>query len=205
MSLRIGVNASPAELVATIAAFPGMAFCRVFGTSGAGIPNWTRNAAMLNLRMAGVTPWVSFKDWASDSTALAVITAWLNAIPVNVPEAWLTYHHEPEGDIASREYRRRWVLLAKTVRAHPNGFKIKLVPIHTLYPARHKIGDRYNPDWTQWVGVWQQWAPTDPTGRYVGDYMGWDCYLETSATSYESPESFFRIPVGAAYTMGVPL
>jgi hypothetical protein len=35
--------------------------------------------------------------------------------------------------------------------------------------------------------------------------MGWDCYLETSATSYESPESFFRIPVGAAYTMGVPL
>src|SRR5690348_10116108 len=114
MSLRIGVNASPAELVAAIATFPGMASCRVFGTTGAGIPNWTRNAAILNLRKAGVTPWVSFKDWASDTSALAAINAWLDAIPADVAEAWLSYHHEPEGDMASRDYRRRWVLLANT-------------------------------------------------------------------------------------------
>ena len=159
----------------------------------------------LPLRKAHITAWVSFKDWTTDAVASAAVNTWLEAIAPDVPEVWLTYHHEPEGDLASREYRRRWILLAKIVRGHRSGNRVKLVPIHTLYPARHKASDRFNPDWTQWAGIWQQWAPIDTTGRYVGDYMGWDCYLETTAKSYEPPESFFRIPIGAAYTLGVPL
>ncbi len=205
MSLRVGLNANPAELPAVLGDFPGIASCRVFGGPGSGIPSWLRNSAMVNLRKAGVLPWVSFKDWTVDSVATTAVNAWLDAMPADVPEAWLTYNHEPEGDLASREYRRRWTLLAKTVRAHKASSRIKLVPIHTLYPSRHKIGDRFNTDWTQWTGVWQQWAPTDSAGRYVGDFMGWDCYLETTATSYETPESFLRIPIGAAHQAGVPL
>lgn len=203
--MRIGLNTSPKELPSTLTAFAGIASCRVFGAAGSGIPSWAKTPAILALRKAHVMPWVSFKDWVADDLAVTAVTAWMDSIPADVPEAWLTYNHEPEGDIASREYRRRWTVLAKTVRSHRNSNRVKLVPIHTLYPSRHKVGDRYDTDWTQWTGVWQQWAPTDSAGRYVGDYMGWDCYLETNSKTYESPETFFRIPIGAAYAQGVPL
>ncbi len=205
MSLRIGVNASPTELPAALADFPGLASCRVFGPPGSGIPSWTRNTAMAALRKAHVTAWVSFKDWTADDTATAAITAWLDAMPADVAEVWLTYHHEPEGDLASYEYRRRWNVLAKVVRAHRNAGRVRLVPIHTLYPSRFKIGDKYNTDWTKWIGAWQQWVPLDGKGRYVGDFMGWDCYQRVDATGYEDPDTFLRVPVGAAYITGVPL
>jgi hypothetical protein len=202
--MRVGLNIDPSRLTATLAAFPGIASCRVFGPAGKGIPTWT-SPTVAALTAAGVTPWISFKDWAHDTTALAAVTTWLDTIPATLSTAILTYHHEPEGDMIPADYRARWVKLAGRVRAHPNASKIKLVPIHTLYPARHKVYDRFNPDWTTWTGVWQQWAPTDSTGRYVGDWMGWDCYQEITATGYEDPAAFLRIPIGAAYQSGVPL
>ncbi len=205
MSLRIGITASPAELPAALAAFPGIATCRVFGPPGSGIPSWTRNQAMIALRKAHITAWVSFKDWPSDTGAVSAVSAWLDTLPADVPEVWLSYHHEPEGDLASYEYRRRWVILAAAVRGHRHGARVRLVPIHTLYPSRRKVGDRYSTDWTKWVGAWQQWVPLDGKGRFVGDAMGWDCYQTVDSTGYEDPEDFFRIPVGAAYITGVPL
>lgn len=204
--MRLGVNATPTELATTLATFPGIASCRVFAPVGAGIPSWTRNAAMRLLRERRITAWPSFKDWTTDDEATAMITAWLDSMPTDVPEVWLTYHHEPENNFAySREYRRRWILLARIVRAHRNGGRVKLVPIHTHYPSRHKIGDKYSEDWTKWAGVWQQWTPLNPDGSYVGDFMGWDCYLESTAKQYEDPQTFFRIPLSAAYSTGVPL
>ncbi len=201
--MRVGVNVSPAEVTPTVTTLlPGAATCRVFAPAGKGIPTWT-SPTVTALRAAGVTPWVSFKDWTTDTTAKAAINTWLAGMPTT-GRALLTYHHEPEGDLSSKDYRRRWVTLARTVRAHPNAARVTLVPIHTLYPARHKSGDAYTTDWTQWVGVWQQWAPFD--GRtYCGDLMGWDCYQEIANTRYEDPDTFFRIPVSAAYHVGVPL
>ncbi len=202
--MRIGINATPAELAATLAAFPGVATCRVFGAVNKGIPAWS-GSAMSTLIKAGVIPWPSFKDWPADGFAITAVKTWLTAMPPTVSEVWLTYHHEPEGDLQPREFRRRWAVLAKAVRAHPNANRVKLIPIHTLYPSRHKMWDRYTVDWTQWAGVWQQWAPTDSAGNYLGDAMGWDCYLETTATDYEDPARFFCHPIGAAHSVGVPL
>lgn len=203
MPLRVGVNATPVELPATILGYPGLASCRVFGAAGKGIPGWD-HPAMVLLRRAGVTCWPSFKDWADDRTATAMVTTWLNAMP-DVSEVWLTYHHEPEGDLDPNLYRARWVALTRTVRAHRNGPRVKLVPIHNLYSARYKIYDRYSSDWATWPGVWQAWAPTDSAGNYLGDYMGWDCYQLLSATRYEDPSTFFSVPVGAAIQARVPL
>jgi hypothetical protein len=202
--MRIGLTASPAELPATLTAYPNLATCRVFAPPGKGIPAWT-SPTMTALIRAGAIPWPSFKDWNSDGQATTSTNVWLTAMPPDLPEVWLTYHHEPEADLNPRDYRRRWALLARTVRAHHNGDRVKLIPIHTLYPTRHKIWDRYSTDWTQWVGIWQQWAPTAIDGRYVGDYMGWDCYLETTAATYEDPRRFFATPIGAAHATGVPL
>lgn len=204
--MRLGVNVTPKELPAAIPAFPGMRSCRVFAPSGSGIPSWTKNPAMRLLRENKIIAWPSFKDWESDTTASAALTAWLDSMPADVPEVWLTYHHEPENNfLASHDFRRRWVLLARLVRAHRFAARVKLVPIHTHYPSRHKIGDKFNVDWTKWLGVWQQWSPINPDGSYVGDYMGWDCYLEATAKQYEKPAQFFRVPVSAAYATGVPL
>lgn len=202
--MRIGLTTGSKNLPDALAAYPSMQMCRVFGAAERGIPDWDGLSLTL-LREARVTPWVSFKDWKSDSTAKAAINKWLDAMPPVFNEVWLTYHHEPEGDIISREFRRRWVLLGSWVRLHKFAERIRLVPVHTLYPSRHKIGDNYSTDWTQWIGVWQQWVPLDPRGRYVGDYMGWDCYLETTAAVYEAPESFFRVPVGACHQIGARL
>ncbi len=202
--MRVGLNIDPAQLPGTLTTFPGISSCRVFGPAGRGIPAWA-GPTMAALISAGISPWVSFKDWPSNAQALAAVRAWMDMMPAAVSSAMLTYHHEPEGDILPADYRARWVQLAAAVRAHPNAAKIKLVPIHTLYPARHKIFDRYTNDWTKWLGVWQQWAPTDAAGRYLGDWMGWDCYQEIAATDYEDPAAFFRIPIGAAHQAGVPL
>lgn len=198
--MHLGLNAEPTALSATIAAFPDMVSARVFAPPGAGIPAWTHPTVTL-LTRAGVIPWISFKDWVGESA----IRGWLDAMPATVTACWATYHHEPEGDLLSGEFRQHWREFHQIVRAHRNSSKIKLVPIHTLYPARHKVGDRWNTDWTKWTGVFQQWAPLDTKGRYVGDWMGWDCYLETTASVYEDPRSFFRIPVAAAAYYGVPL
>ncbi len=204
MTLRVGVNATPSELAATLQTFPGMRFCRVFGAPGRGIPAWTA-PAMTELRKAGALAWPSFKDWLGDEAAKTMIGTWLDSIPSSVNETWLTYHHEPEGDLNSYEYRRRWIQLGRWVRAHRNAAKVRLVPIHTLYPSRHKSDDTYSTDWTKWVGVWQQWMPLNRDGSYVGDYMGWDCYLESDAKPYEPPSLLFRAPLAAAKQAGTRL
>ncbi len=201
--MRVGLNVEAKELPAALANFPAMATARVFGPPGSGIPTWT-SPTVTALRKAGVVPWISFKDWTSDTAASAALRTWM-VIPDDVTLTYLTYHHEPQGDLNPNEYRRRWRIVADVVRAHRNAARVKLVPIDVLYPSRRKIWDRYRTDWTQWTGIWQQWAPTDRAGRYLGDYMGWDCYLEITATTYERPERFFATPIGAAHTLGVPL
>lgn len=199
-----GVNAAPADIPATLAAYPGMTSCRVFAGPGEGIPAWT-DPAMAALRKAGVTAWPSFKDWPSDARALPMVNTWLDTLPSDVAQVWLTYHHEPEGDLDADLYRARWIRLGRAVRAHRFRDRVRLVPIHTLYPARHKIGDQFSPYATAWVaGDWHRWSPTDQ-GRYVGDYMGWDCYLESTARAYEPPHTFLAIPTGSAMCLGVPL
>lgn len=203
--LRVGLNVDSTELKAALTSFPNMASSRVFGGPGKGIPSWT-SAIVATLRKAGVVPHFSFKDWTDDATATAMVIAWLDAMPADVLLAILTWHHEPEGDeMDSYEYRRRYVLLAKIIAEHKNGKRIRLRPIHTWYPSMFKIGDKYNTDWTKWVGVWQQWVPLDAKGKYVGDAIGFDCYVPVTAKAYPLPIDFFRIPVAAAHALNVPL
>jgi hypothetical protein len=204
--ISVGVNVSAEDLTGALDTFPRMRFCRVFGPPGAGIPSW-RSPVVSQLLAAGVTPWFSFKDWTSDAAALAAFNTWLDACPAGVSEAYLTYRHEPMGDadIDADTFRDRWVRLAGACDAHRYGHKIRLVPIFHLYPVRHKCSDRYSRTSAEWVGDWVRWWPTMRDGGPAGDMMGWDCYQELSATRYEDPASFLRVPVGAAYAAGVPL
>lgn len=194
------MNAAPAELAATLRDFPDIASCRVFAPAGSGMPSWTRGPVAV-LRAAGVMPWPSFKDWPSDYAASTMVTAWLDAMPADVPCVWLTYHHEPECDgVSADEYRRRWLVLAKIARAHRFSPRVRLVPILSLYPAVHRAGDAYRRSWTAWEGVWQQWLATG-----AADMLGWDCYVDAASWAYPEPETFFRVPVGSAHAAGVPL
>lgn len=205
MTLRVGIDVDVAGLSAALKTFPGIATARVFFPPGKGTPTWT-NSMVAQLRKAGVVVHVSFKDWIGDAEVKAAIVMWLDSMPADVKEVILTWHHEPEGDqMDSHEYRRRYVFLRSILDAHKNGGRVKLYPIHTWYPSTYKIGDNFSTDWTTWVGVWQQWVPLDAGRKYAGHAMSFDCYVPVTSTKYPKPEDFFRIPVGAAHIVGVPL
>jgi hypothetical protein len=203
--LRVGLTVDAASLPATLSSFPAMHLSRIAGGSGKGIPGW-KNPQVDLLTRAGKIPWISFRDWPSDTAALAMINTWLDQVPEDVPEVWLTYHPEPSPEtIDSRTFRLRWVRLATAVRAHRNRAAVRLIPVLSLNPVRHKLGDRFNADWTTWEGIWQPWAPTDSRGEFIGDAIGWSCFTDPAATRYEEPEPLLRTPIGAAMQLDRPL
>jgi hypothetical protein len=197
--LRVGIDTTPGELPGMIITFPGLGVARVYAKPGAGIPRWAGGPMRL-LHLAGVLAWPSFKDWPDDQAGTALVDAWCATLPADVPEVWLTLHHEPEGDLSPALYRHQWEVFASAARTSPAGPRLRLVPIHSLYPALHP-GTRLGRE----RGQWQSWAPRDRQQRYLGDYMGWDCYLAAEATRYPLPEVFFAVPVAAAKEAGVPL
>lgn len=183
-----GVNAGPVgtesggqAITNHVKTFPAMKITRVFGPPGKGIPAW--GGTTLQAVPAGVIPHVSFKDWD-----MAAVLTWADAIPPGRAEVWLTYNHEPEGDMDPAVYRQRWVALADALAGHPARPRLRLVPIHTQYWSRHKG------QWTDW---WPAGAGTD--------YIGWDCYNEVGPDRYEDPATFVELPIRAAAQAGVPL
>jgi hypothetical protein len=193
--MLVGVNLPPANLATRLPRYPGAAVCRVFGAAGQGIPAWT-DRRIHTLLAAGVIPHVSFKDWADDTHARAAVWAWLDGLPVPTVHgrdvAWLTYHHEPEGDLAAQEYRRRWFVLAEVLYAHPHGDAVRLVPIQTL----------------QWTTNPAK-GNGDPTIFYAGVGMpGMDCYADSWRATYPDPVRFvapaLRLAAASGGSLVVP-
>lgn len=185
-AMLVGVNAGPVgsesggqAITNHAKLFPGMAITRVFASVGKGIPSWT--GTTMSAVPAGMIPHVSFKDWDP-----AAILTWLDAMPADRAEVWLTYNHEPEGDLDPALFRQRWVTLADLVSKHRNRPRVRAVPILTLYWARHK-------------GDWRTWWPG------VGDAIGWDSYNEVAPDRYEDPATFLDIPISSAAEVGLPL
>jgi hypothetical protein len=178
MLVGVDTPGTAAALTSHKSLFPGLTGpTRLFSKEGAGLPPWTGVLASVP---ATWIPHPSFKDMPTKTAFLA----WLSAAPSTWRQIWVTYHHEPEGDLDAATYRANWQLLWQWAAGHPRRSLFKLVPIHTLYWSRHK-------------GDWHQWWPG------VGDYMGWDCYDEQAR--YEDPASFFALPFSAAAEAGVPL
>jgi hypothetical protein len=186
-AMRVGVDLVPADMPTRFGRYPGCTLARVFGPPGAGIPAW--GGARLAAAPTGITPHVSFKDWPDDDTASAAVVSHLNKLPEGRTE-WLTYNHEPEGDLDPAEYRRRWGVLAGVVHAHPARPRVTLVPIQTLQWTDNP--SKGAGDWSIW------WAG-------VGDAVGWDCYADSWRDAYPAVGQFLATPLLAAAAIGLPL
>lgn len=187
--MLVGLNAQSTDYPSHFSAFPKTALCRVFGGVGSGIPPWSGDK--LSVLPMSIIPHVSFKDWQDDCAA---VKRWLDQMPPSsvLRQVWLTYQHEPEGDMTPQEYRRRWAVLAAAVAAHPNAARVILVPIQTLQWTVNTAADKGQGDpFTWWAGV--------------GHAAGMDCYVDSWASAYPDPARFIAPAVRLAAGVGRPL
>lgn len=176
--LRIGFHATPAEYSTWLPKLPVPWFSRVFHPGGKGLPPWGGLATM------GLPPTtirhISFKDRVSP----AGINTFLDSIPADVVEVWLTWYHEGDinwaGDVDG--YVNYWRLLSHTVRAHRNAAKVTLVNVHTQYASRYK---RQAMDWRRFM------LPE------LADVDSWDCYRPRNPDVYEAPETLLGLALAA--------
>jgi hypothetical protein len=193
-AMLVGTTTTVGDWSSRLTTYPGVQLCRVFGQPGSGIPSWgvEGQPGKLDAMPSTITPFVSFKDWASDSAAAAMVNSHLDGLPADRRE-WLAWHHEPEQEWASNvaEYRRRWCLLSEVVAAHHAGDRVQLVPIQTL-----------------------QWTAATGTGKGNGNYStfatgvglpGMDCYADSWADKYPVPAPWLAPALKLADAMGRPL
>lgn len=169
--MLVGSNRKPLDLTR----YPKLAYMRLFGAVGKGIPS------VVGLP-AGVTPHVSFKD----QPTVALVDPWLAALDRDV---YLTWHHEPEGDLTPDAYHAGWAALSALVDGAPGSSpRVTLVEVFTLYAQTHGK--------TPWTDLWSGKA----------DMIAFDSYNTVVAkTDYPAPTDFFRLPCTAAHNAGVPL
>jgi hypothetical protein len=182
--LRIGFHPTPAEYKVWLPKLPTPWFTRVFHPPGSGLSPWN-GPATLGLPAATIRH-ISFKD----RVAPGVMTAFFDSIPDNVPQVWVTWHHEGDinwaHDVAG--YRDYWQLVRRTADAHPNRPKITLINVHTQYASRMK---RSAMDWRDFM------VPD------AADVDSWDCYRPQSPDVYEAPETLLGLPLTAQREFGV--
>lgn len=182
--LRIGFHPTPAEYGKWLPQLPTPWFSRVFHPGGKGLPPWG-GAPIMGLPPTTIRH-ISFKDRVSP----AAINAFLDSIPVHVPEVWLTWYHEGDINWAADVdgYVNYWKLLSYTVRAHPNAAKVTLVNVHTQYASRYK---RQAMDWRRFM------LPE------IADVDSWDCYRPRNPDVYEAPETLLGLALAAHHEFGV--
>jgi len=161
--------------------YPGLRYMRAFGPPTKGIPGF--GVAPIAEMPNTATPHVSFKD----TPTAALLGGWLDGV---TRKAFLTAHHEPEGDLTVDAYRAGWATTQAARDAHPNGHLVTTVSVLTRYAEVHKA---YR---------WQDWA-CKADGTPVADWMSWDCYLDVT-DRYTDPATFFAPPLAAAKALGTP-
>lgn len=179
---RFGVNCSAGEFAQTLVDFPGIRYHRDFGADGPDSDTLTEppshSSTKQTLAPASCVMHVSWKDDPN------LLDAWLSAAP---PERryWLTWHHEPMGDVAPATYRASAVRFSEILATHPRRQQVLgHGPIVTRYWLDNAGG---NPaDW---------WYPG-------ATLYGGDCY--TGGAAYLTPEEMFGGTAQAARDRGVP-
>ena len=158
--MLVGSDRKPIDLTR----YPKLAYTRLFGAVGKGIPSVASVPAQ-------VTPHVSFKDAPTG----ALLDPWLASLDRDV---YLTWHHEPEGDMTPDAYQAGWHALGAIIgEANPH---VTLVEIFTLYAQTHGK--------TPWRQLWSGEA----------DAFGLDCYNTVVAkTGYPDPAAFFAVATDA--------
>jgi hypothetical protein len=181
--LRVGLHPTPKEYGVWLPRLPTPWFTRVFYPPGKGLPPWSGHAVM-DLPSTTIRH-ISFKDRVPP----ARIVAFLDSIPEDVAEAWLTFFHEGDIDWANdvAGYTNYWKLVRKVCDDHPNRPKVTLVNVHTQYASRYK---RAAFDWRAFM------LPG------VADVDGWDCYRPQTPDVYEAPEALLGLPLTAAREYG---
>lgn len=164
---------------------PGTAYYRVFNGPGKGL------SVALGGLPAGVKPHVSFKD----PPAAAFVKPFLDALTRPI---WLTYNHEPEGDMAVADYKARWVTLGAIVNAHPKHGLVTLCEVYTGYAQRYRTKTGPDGKPTTWDTMWSG----------VATAIGMDFEVDkqwTGYPTYPDPAKFFAPLVNAGKTLGVPI
>lgn len=175
--IRVGTDALPVDTKR----MPGAAYTRIYNPPGHGLN------ASLTAVPAQVIPHVSFKDIPTAT----MVNGFLGKLTRPI---YLTFNHEPEGDLTRAAYQSAWHTLAALVGAHPNGHLVTLVEVFTLYAQVHgKTGpDKLD---TRAEDMW--------TG--VALIVGVDCYQETSATEYLPLRTMAARAFEIAKNLDVPL
>jgi len=164
--LRIGLDCTDSNLTTDLALYPKLAYHRVFGPGA--LPR--HDGLKLTSLPPSCIPHVSWKTWDE-----AALVTWL--ADVRRP-MYLTYHHEPMGDIDPGLYVERAARAAELAKAQP--LILGTGPILTRYWLEQGNG---NPD------IW----------RFAGQtFWGIDCYALAGSLRYVTPEEMF----GAAVFLG---
>jgi hypothetical protein len=221
------VNTPDLGLLAPGGRNAGSRFVRTFSAPGQAILPWSVGKRAVP---TGVVDFHSWKDWPSDTDAVALVTRMLDTMPAQLladepllpelgiydPDGYsdgqpecdgisflVTYFHEGEPD-----FIRAGLTAAEWRRRH------RLV-YRTI--RQHHNGRRvaYVPiqtlTWTDAVST-----PTNPKGDRdpvawwagVGDYAGWDCYAPSVTTKppapglYPPPAKFLTVPLDGARATG---
>lgn len=171
-----------ANLATHVSLYPGcVGPTRIFASAGKGLPSWT--SGTLGAVPASWIPHVSFKDFPTQSA----FTAWLTAMPTRWRECWITYHHEPEGDLPAATFKAQWQQLLAWAATHANRGRVKMIPILTWYA---QVNKGYH---------WQDFWP-----GAGADAFGWDAY-PAGKSNWLPPDQLFALPLQACATAGVPL
>ena len=181
----LGATAMPGpDTAATVKAFPGIRYMRDFGKD-TGDPD-----SLPELPPHGAGKWLAkppgcllHVSWKDDPEQLG---PWLDGLAEDI---YLTWWHEPMGDMDPAAYRTAGERVAHIIAAHPNGRRVlRHGPIVTRYWLASKGGDPL--DW---------WYPG-------ASMYGVDVYND-SKVRYREPDELFGIPFAIIRRIlpGVPL
>lgn len=175
-TLRLGVDFPPTMAAAHRELFPNSRYRRLFSDG-----NWSELPAMLAQEPSEVLAHVSAKQHT--------LASLYDLLDVLERDIWLTYYHEPMGNVAPADYRATAATVAAQIAAHPNGHRVLL----------------NGPNLTRY---WIDPAPSQGQGNpddfwYDGATAFFnDCY--TGGAQYRTPSNMFDLTVQYAASKGVP-
>lgn len=165
-----------------VAAFPGLELTAEFGPNS---PNTT------------LPPWGSGKQgnfpglfWFSWKAAPTLVGPWLDSAPPNAEPFYLTWHHEPHGDMTPALYRQNAGIALDIIESHP----------------RRDLVLGFGPVVTRW---WLANSNGNPADWWVDgmSVYGIDSYNDNDAnasTGYRTPAAQFTKVRDFARSKGVP-
>jgi hypothetical protein len=174
--LLLGATGQPNDTASTFSTFPGIRYFRDFGQSS-GSTLTPHGTGKLALAPANSVPHVSWKG------PVEALGPWLNGA---ARPYYLTWHHEPMGDMAPAVYRAEAGKITQILASHPK---------RHLILGHGPIVTRY----------WLDQADGDPVDWwYLGaTFYGTDCY-NGSSTMYRTSQQMLGPGIAAARRFGVP-